>query len=605
MRVRVFRWLWGLGLLAALLACDGGSGRACGPDTCAGCCDAAGVCQGGSTGEACGGEGLACGACAAPQACVQGRCAAPDLDGGATGGGAGGGGASGGGSGGGSAGGPGGGGGGTTGSVEVSGVVTYDFVPVRFDPTTNLGSMAFAQTQRRPVRNATVRVVQGTAVLASGLTAENGAYALRFTPSGGAALQVQVLARSATPVIQVEDNTDGDLTWAFGAAAPAAGGTVDLHATSGWTGAGYDPARRKAAPFAILDTMLTAARAFMAVRPAVFPPLKVNWSPRNTTQDGDVAQGLIGTTHYWQTDGEIYVVGKAGADTDEFDTHVIVHEWGHFFEHAIARSDSPGGSHQDGQKLDPRLSFAEGWGNAVAAMVLPETVYADSTWSGTTLRAWGFDAETAPSPTDDPAPSAFSEASALRALFDLYDTAQDGPWDQVALGLGGVYDILTGPHRSTDAFVTLATFVTAAKARPGVSAPAIDTLLAHYQVGPLSTDWGDGDAELRAMYRVVPSLPWSGTMQLLGGYPWNTWQQTQYYVVPGTGGPVTVSATATQDVALEAFHRGALLGEADDGLTGTERLTFATTAGATYVVVLTGYGDQSGQYAITLSFTSP
>ena len=44
-------------------------------------------------------------------------------------------------------------------------------------------------------------------------------------------------------------------------------------------------------------------------------------------------------------------------------------------------------------------------------MVLPETVYADSSWSGGTLHSFGFDTENEPNPTDDPQPSGFSESS--------------------------------------------------------------------------------------------------------------------------------------------------------------------------------------------------
>jgi len=32
------------------------------------------------------------------------------------------------------------------------------------------------------------------------------------------------------------------------------------------------------------------------------------------------------------SENAIDVLGKAGADADEFDSHVIVHQWGHFSE---------------------------------------------------------------------------------------------------------------------------------------------------------------------------------------------------------------------------------------------------------------------------------
>ncbi len=63
-----------VGLALSLVpAC--GLGAACGPQTCAGCCDATGVCVETAAVSACGLNGVACGVCTATQACVQGGCA--------------------------------------------------------------------------------------------------------------------------------------------------------------------------------------------------------------------------------------------------------------------------------------------------------------------------------------------------------------------------------------------------------------------------------------------------------------------------------------------------------------------------------------------------
>src|SRR5207253_11385585 len=121
---------------------------------------------------------------------------------------------------------------------------------------------------------------------------------LGVTPGGAGALALVALAQPATPSIQVQDNTDGKLIWAIGRTIAAATATENLRATHGWTGASYDVQTRTAAPFAILDSMYTAATAFTAVRPAQFPPLHVNWSPSNVPQSGDKAAGLIGTSHF-------------------------------------------------------------------------------------------------------------------------------------------------------------------------------------------------------------------------------------------------------------------------------------------------------------------
>ena len=54
--------------------------------------------------------------------------------------------------------------------------------------------------------------------------------------------------------------------------------------------------------------------------------------------------------------------------TDEYDDHVVVHEWAHYFEANFSRSDSIGGDHASDNVLDIRLAFGEGFGNAYSAM---------------------------------------------------------------------------------------------------------------------------------------------------------------------------------------------------------------------------------------------
>ena len=268
------------------------------------------------------------------------------------------------------------------GTMTVSGKVTYDFVPATYTPATQSGTLEFAKATEKPARNVTVQAMQGTSVLASTNTDEQGNYQLTFTTTSSAAASIVALAKTSTPAIQVEDNTSGDAIWAISDTVSSGTTTKNLHATHGWTGVTYDINKRTAAPFAVLDSMYTAAKAFMAVRPVNFPALHVNWSPNNVPQTGDKKQGFIGTSHYAFADKEIYVLGKVGVDTDEFDSHVIVHEWGHYFEDNLSRSDSPGGPHSAGQKLDPRIAFGEGYGNAIAAILLPESVYTDTAWDG-------------------------------------------------------------------------------------------------------------------------------------------------------------------------------------------------------------------------------
>ena len=332
-------------LLATLTACKPPA-KPCDASSCAfGCCDSAGTCQPGTSELACGAGGAVCGTCGGGLSCQASSCLANTSGGGggAVGGGAGGGGL-GGGTGAAGGGQTGGGGGSQTGTFTLSGRVTYDFVRATYDVVANTGTLDFAGATERPVRNAVVRVVEGTAVRAMTNTAADGAYALTFTALGTGSLSVQALAKTSTPSITVQDNTSGSAVWAISALAPVGGGTRDLRATHGWNGNGFTPGTRTSGPFAILDSAYTAASAFLAARPALqFPPLAVNWSPNNTTAtNGTVEEGFLGTSYFDSEVNQVFVVGKDGVDTDEYDNHVIVHEWAHYFESNLSRSDSLG-----------------------------------------------------------------------------------------------------------------------------------------------------------------------------------------------------------------------------------------------------------------------
>ena len=489
----------------------------------------------------------------------------------------------------------------------LAGTVTYDFVPAVLDLTTQVGGLSFNAATQKPVRNGVILMLEGSTILARTSTDATGRYSLSFTPSGAGALQVVALASSLTPSIIVQDNTTtgGPSPWGLGAAVTAGTTTVNLHATHGWTGTSYDPATRLAAPFAILDSMYTASHAFIAARPsAVFPELKVNWSPNNAPQAGDKTLGQIGTSHFSPAENQIYILGKAGADTDEFDSHVMVHEWAHYFERNLSRSDSPGGPHTGGDVLDPRLAFGEGYGNALAAMLLPESMYVDTVWNGGTLRAFGFDAETAPSPTDDPTPGPFSETTVMRLLYDIFDGGSNEAYDTVQVGLGTIYDVLTGPEKTTDALTTIGSFVAGLKAQSGVNMSALDTLMAHYQIGPITTAWGDGDPNLSAMYALVTALPYNGAVSFDGGLDSNKWAQNQYFVGAGTGGSITVKTTCAQDVDIRIYQAGTVVGTAATN-SGNETLTISTLAGKTYVVVITGFGATAGAYPVQVAITAP
>ena len=486
----------------------------------------------------------------------------------------------------------------SSGSLTLSGHVTYDYVP---SVATNDGAtLDFANAEERPVRNAVVRVLQDKkTVLATTTTDDNGAYSVTVQASGGV-LHVQALARTTTPPIQVEDNTDGDPTW--GAAANVGSATtVDVHATHGWTGSAYSASKRLAAAFAILDSMYTASQSFLAERNVNFPQLHVNWSPENSPEQGDKTKGQISTSHFAPDDGQIYVLGLEGADTDEFDSNVIVHEWGHYFEFNLSRSDSPGGPHGGGNNvLDPRIAFGEGWGTSLAAMALNKTDYVDTSWSNGVLTGWSSDAENVNN--DDAQPSAFSENTIIRLLWDLHDTGTNESFDTTSFSMGQIYDVMVNHEKNTRAVTTLGSFITGMKGLPGANLTAIDTLLAAYNIGPISDDFGQGDPALYDMYVFATALPFSHTVQLGGGNPYNSWQQNEYYVFTGTGGTMRLNVTSSYPFYISLYANGSKLGEID-GSSGTVDYADTTVSGTTYVAVVTGLYDQQGDYPVTINIS--
>ena len=273
----------------------------------------------------------------------------------------------------------------SAGSVTLSGKATYESVP---NPN---GTLVYASSTPRPVRGAAVEVLNGdtSAQLATATTDDNGAYSVSVPANTAVTVRVKAqLSRSgpgASWDVTVRDNTRSGALYAMQSPTFSSGSAAlvrDLHAPSGWGGSSYTE-DRVAAPFAILDTVYASMQKVVSVAPgAAFPALRVFWSVNNAPSVGvlDLAMGRIGTTSFVsRTSGrEIYVLGKEDVDTDEYDTSVIAHEWGHYYQSAFSRDDSMGKEHTQSQLLDRRLAFSEGWGNAWSGIALARRNYVDS-----------------------------------------------------------------------------------------------------------------------------------------------------------------------------------------------------------------------------------
>ena len=128
--------------------------------------------------------------------------------------------------------------------------------------------------------------------------------------------------------------------------------------------------------------------------------------------------------------------------------HVIIHEWGHYFEDKLSRSDSIGGSHNQDELLDMRVAFSEAWGNTISAIVTNDSLYRDSNafWP---YFGWSMNLESHFSTSV----GWYSETSLQQILYDIYDTNSDNN-DTIALGFEPIYSVLRSPEFINSDYLT-------------------------------------------------------------------------------------------------------------------------------------------------------
>lgn len=389
--------------------------------------------------------------------------------------------------------------------VVVSGTITFDRVPV------SGSALDYTSIEAAPARGVTVQALADGRVLASGPTDGTGRYTLTV-PADTPAVTIRALAemrREGTPgwSYRVVDNTANDALFVLEGPPLDIGQTdrtLNLHAPSGWDGAAYT-APRSAAPFAILDVIRDVTDFVVASVPdTVFPPLVVHWSPNNVPSRGsdgrpNFSSGEIGSSLYVHGLG-IYLLGAADSDTDEYDRHVIAHEWAHYLEQAFGRSDNIGGPHTRGDQLDPRTAFSEGFANAFAAMALGDTRYVDVLGPGQAA-GFAFDVEGPYTPFathPNPFPGWFSEESIQEVVYDLFDAAQDRIEDTLALGFAPFFAVLSEDFVNQDAFerplTSIFAFADALRRRLPDRRAEIDALLAANSIGPFDDAYATGEA---------------------------------------------------------------------------------------------------------------
>jgi len=483
---------------------------------------------------------------------------------------------------------------------------------VRFTriPTTAASGLNYGNPQLQPARGVLVRAVAAgnpNDVRASATTDQNGDYAMSV--AGNTDLNIIVVSQMLRDANQplphwdfraqdADASNPTPYTYTDGLLVNSNSGTAhNIDIPSGFSSTGTVTGTRASAPFAILDTVYQAVQLVLSVAPNTdFPELVLDWAADNP-----------GSETFFDFRGAstqlIVLSADTTEDTDEFDQHVIAHEFGHYIEANYSRADNIGGSHGLGDKLDIRVAFGEGFGYAFGAIVLGDPVSIDTFVNGSTRVSSTFNVETNPSTSPPGIPSGnfgcwCSESSVWSLLWDLYDSNADAN-DSVALGFPAIWNVLINDQRATPAFTSIFSFIKAAKDENPGSAAAIDALLAAQNTSSITDIWGTGETHVPAPVAAAAALPLytditiggpavivrnvddAGTYNMLGNH-----RYLRFNVASTRS--VTVTAASSNpdqqaDTDFRVWRAGTLIKAGEDPPSANEKETFTATPG-TYLI---------------------
>ena len=522
-------------------------------------------------------------------------------------------------------------------SVTVAGKLEYEFVP----PNSNCAGLNFNAIQTRPVRAVTVQLIDGTddtTVLDTTTTDDNGDYSFsNVTINTDVRIRVRAeLKQAGTPGwdVEVRDNVDTSASPPALSLRPlyvvqwdvfntGIGDVLDANytATTGWGGASYT-GTRSAAPLAIIDQIYTGMQSILAERPnEEFSPLDVFWSVNNTlTSPLDIDAGELTASFYRSDIDSLFLLGDASVDTEEFDDHVTMHEWGHYFEDNFSRSDSIGGPHTIGQSLDARLAFGEGFATAMAAILLEDQQYCDTAAAGTT-GGFGLSTEN----ENGGAQGWMNEMSVATFIYDLWDTNVDGT-DTGSIGFGPILDVMMGPQVTTDSFTTMFSFAAELQSMvSGTDLAFVNSQLDRENIERTSNDiWGSSQNLIltspnpsRDVLPLYTDLPSNGTINICTNSDYDTGRNgnklaehryLRFVTTASSAYTITVTSTTATPVTADPddrdqsdpdifiFQRGALVAFGNSGAENTETFTTPVLQADTYSVALQEwrYADDEG-----------
>ncbi|MBD3794320.1 MAG: hypothetical protein IE889_09300, partial [Campylobacterales bacterium] len=444
----------------------------------------------------------------------------------------------------------------SNGDVTVSGKITFDRVPIG-----SSGGLDYNHITQEPAREIVVALIDSSKnSIATTTTDKNGQYS--FTGiSQNTSVKVRAYAMSKKTAnsgswdVAIVDNTNDDAQYVIEGSLASVGtqnSIRNLNAPSGWSSDfNRYVAPRASAPFAILDSVYSAMQYILQTDSQInFPKLTVNWS------------------------------------------NIIIHEWGHYFEKKFSRADSIGGSHLEGDRLDIRVAFSEGWCNAFSSMVKDDPIYVDTGDNRQASNMLVMDMESGTKRN----PGYFSESSVQRILYDLYDDADDG-YDELSLGFEPIYDILTGTQKITPAFTSLFPFIKALKDKNSGYLDLINRVVLSENISSITSIYGDssnglyGDMSVGTAYNVCTSAEYGKYNKL--------YNHKYIRLNIASGGTYNIDVrqyngtSADPDFAL--YHTDepfSMVGEANEGISSVESKNF-TLASGNYLLDMTDYNGVS------------
>ena len=351
-------------------------------------------------------------------------------------------------------------------AVDVSGTIYYERVQPKHSGGSSL--LNYSNITKERAKEVFVEAINlnGNQV-ASTFTSENGEYKLEDLPSESS-IKIRVYAKMFKQNhwdVKVIDNKNKDALYVI------EGDFIDTGSVDTIRDLTASAKDKGSPPFAILDSIYQAMSKVYSVDSKVnFPKLNINWSVDN-----------INSGTYYDGEDDIVLQGDQAGDSDEYDGHIVIHEWGHFFENKFSRADNIGGIHGTGNYLDIRVAFGEGFGNALSAIVTDDPVYFDTFGDN----GWNMNIETARHNT----PGWFSEASIQRILYDLYDNHDDNK-DKLSLGFKPIYDVLVGGQRVTSAFTSIFSFIYELKKENPNDTSKIDEIIASENISTIEDIYG-------------------------------------------------------------------------------------------------------------------